>query len=70
MMAVNTDRANYLQTVILWPGAGDAVGISQGSSVKANAVVFSVGQPHRLGVIVAASNASVAEEQAFTDVGA
>jgi hypothetical protein len=29
MMAVNTDRANYLQTVIFWPGAGDAVGILQ-----------------------------------------
>ena len=27
MMVVNTDRTNYLQTVILWPGAVDAGGI-------------------------------------------
>jgi hypothetical protein len=49
--------------------AGDAVGILRWSSGKTNAVVFSAVQPHRLGVLIAASNAFVAEEQGLGTCG-
>jgi hypothetical protein len=35
---------------------GDAGGIVRGISGKTNTAVFSAGQPHRLGIFVAASN--------------
>jgi hypothetical protein len=69
MKAVNTDRTNYLQTVTLWPGAGDAVGILRGSSRKTNAVIFSAGQPHRPEVFKAASNAFISGEQGLGNLG-
>jgi hypothetical protein len=50
-------------------GAGDAGGLLQCSD-KTSAVAFSAVQAHRLEFLKAASNAFVAEEQAFTDVGA
>jgi hypothetical protein len=50
-------------------GAGDAVGTLRSSSGKTNAVAFSAVQPHRLEVLVAASNAFVVEEQALGGVG-
>src|SRR5215208_4109609 len=49
--------------------AVDAGGISRGSSGKIRVVAFSAVQSHRLEVLKAASNASVAEEQALADVG-
>jgi hypothetical protein len=50
-------------------GAGDAVDTLRCSSSKTNAVAFSSGKRHRLEVLIAASNAFVAEEQALGDVG-
>jgi hypothetical protein len=47
----------------------DAGGISRGSSGKIRVVAFSAVQSHRRGVLKAASNAFVAEEQALGDVG-
>ena len=46
-------------------GTGDADGILQGSSGEENTAAFSAVQPYRLRVLTAASNASLAEEQAF-----
>jgi hypothetical protein len=50
--------------------AGDGGGILRGSSGKTNAVIFSAGQPHRLEVLEAASNAFLNEELALGDLGA
>jgi hypothetical protein len=49
-------------------GAADAVGTLRCSSGKTNAAVFSAVQPNRPGVLVAASNALVAEEQALGEL--
>jgi hypothetical protein len=40
-----------------------------GASSRTSVIVFSAAQPHRLGVLKAALDAFVAEEQALGDVG-
>src|SRR5215208_4795233 len=48
---------------------GDAVGTSRDSSGKTSAIAYSAGQPHRLELLKAASNASIAAEQGLGDWG-
>ena len=49
--------------------AGDAGGISRGSSGKTSVIAICAVQPYRLEVFKGAPNAFVAEEQALGDVG-
>jgi hypothetical protein len=49
---------------------GDAVGASRGSSRKTSAIAYFAGQPHRLEIFKAASNAFPSEELTLGGRGA